>query len=259
MIVPALCVVTRLPMLRVDFQTRSVAGGFTTRSVGTITTQLTHETHNARPQITIKRGTSLAHTDRNPGAGDHRHADPQTLFHHGAAVHHRGDQLPRPQQPVHRRARTDQRAGHRSGARRPDLLRVRLDLRRHAAARRLAGGSRAAADPLHRGAGAVVHCDHFSRLRWQLHRPVRPAYGRRCAGGPGVPDQQPRRHRLVPGKGTRHRRRLLYLRPVRRPGVSDPGARLAADPLWLAHGVRRHRRRRCALGGDLVHGLPRTP
>ena len=86
-------------------------------------------------------------------AGAFSHAEPQALFHHGVAVHHRGDQLPRPQQPVHCRAGADQRAGHRPDARRPDLLRVRLDLRRHADARRLAGGPRAAAHPVQRRAG----------------------------------------------------------------------------------------------------------
>ena len=59
------------------------------------------------------------------------------------------------------------------------------------------------------------------------------------AGSARVSDQQSRRHHLVPGKGTRHRHRL-HVRPVRRPGVPDAGAGLAAAPLRLAHGVRQH-------------------
>ena len=62
----------------------------------------------------------------------------------------------------------------------------------------------------------------------QLHRAVRAAHGGRCAGSAGVSDQQPRGHHLVSRARARHGHRFLHLRAVRRAGVPDPGAGLAA-------------------------------
>ena len=110
--------------------------------------------------INIKRGTP--HATANPHrAGVVGGAQPQAFFHHGAAVHHRGDQLPGPQQPVDCRPGADQRPGHRPDSRRPDFLRIRLDLRRHADPRRMAGGPGAAAHSLYRCIA------RWARLPWR--------------------------------------------------------------------------------------------
>ena len=113
-------------------------------------------------------------------------------------------------------------------ARRADLLRVRLDVRRHADPRRLAGRSRAAAHSVQRRIAAVVDRHGDARLRCQFHRVVRIAHGGRCAGSAGVSDQQPRGDDVVSRARTCHGDRFLHVGAVRRPGIPDAGTGLAA-------------------------------